>query len=421
MLERYPALEANPYAILVRFKSDATDNQVEELLNQTGSRIVDFYPTVNWYLIETPRGNTSTQKIFDRSYIVESVAIDSVIRVNSVNTNDTLINDVWGLDSNHGVDASVAWPISQNASEVIVAVIDSGIDPNHPDLLDAIWINPGEIADNGIDDDNNGFIDDTYGWDFTGEYDNTPQDEHGHGTHVAGTIAATRNNAEGIAGVANNVKIMTLRFLDKQGNGITSWAINALEYAVANGAAISNNSWGGGPYETPLYNAIAQAGNTGHLFVAASGNSGNNSDSFPMYPAAYNLPNILSVAAINSTGGLAGFSNYGINTVDIAAPGVNILSTMSGESENCPNPGIPCYVSWQGTSMAAPHAAGIAALMLGVNNGLTPEEIIQIMQETIRPTSELNGKVRFGGELDGGGAVSVAASSGSINFIGSVR
>ncbi|MGB1651761.1 MAG: S8 family peptidase, partial [Acidimicrobiales bacterium] len=418
MLERYPALEANPYAILVRFKSDATDNQVEELLNQTGSRIVDFYPTVNWYLIETPRGNTSTQKIFGRSYIVESVAIDSVIRVNSVNTNDPLINDVWGLDSNHGIDASVAWPISQNASEVIVAVIDSGIDPNHPDLLDAIWINPGEIADNGIDDDNNGFIDDTYGWDFTGEYDNTPQDEHGHGTHVAGTIAATRNNAEGIAGVANNVKIMTLRFLDKQGNGITSWAINALEYAVANGAAISNNSWGGGPYETPLYNAIAQAGNTGHLFVAAAGNSGNNSDSYPMYPAAYNLPNILSVAAINSTGGLAGFSNYGINTVDIAAPGVNILSTMSGESENCPNPPIPCYVSWQGTSMAAPHAAGVAALMLGVNNGLTPEEIIQIMQETIRPTSELNGKVRFGGELDGGGAISVAASSGSINFIG---
>ena len=418
MLERYPTLEANPYAILVRFSENASDDQVEDLLAQTGSKIVDFYPTVNWYLIETPRGNTNTQKIFGESYIVESVAIDSVIRSNSINTNDPLINDVWGLDSNHGVDASVAWPISQNASEVVVAVIDSGIDPNHPDLLDAIWINTGEIADNGIDDDNNGFIDDTYGWDFTGEYDNTPQDEHGHGTHVAGTIAATRNNAEGIAGVANNVKIMTLRFLDKQGNGITSWAINALEYAIANGAAISNNSWGGGPYETPLYNAIAQAGNVGHLFVAAAGNSGNNSDSFPMYPAAYNLPNILSVAAINSTGGLAGFSNYGINTVDIAAPGVSILSTMSGESENCPNPGTPCYVSWQGTSMAAPHAAGIAAIMLGVNNGLSPEEIIQIMQETVRPTSELNGKVRFEGELDGGAAVSVAASSGSINFIG---
>ena len=250
---------------------------------------------------------------------MEEVSIDSVIRADSVNTNDPLIGDVWGLDGNHGVDASVAWPLSAGAAEVIVAVIDSGIDPNHPDLIDAIWVNSDEVPDNGIDDDNNGFVDDTYGWDFTGEYDNTPQDEHGHGTHVAGTIAATRNNNEGIAGVADNVKIMGLRFLDKQGNGITSWAINAIEYAVANGAAISNNSWGGGPYETPLYNAIAESGNAGHLFVAAAGNSGNNSDLFPMYPAAYNLPNILSIAAINSSG-LAGFSNYGNSTVDIAAP-----------------------------------------------------------------------------------------------------
>jgi len=418
MLERYPTLNANPFGLLVRFSDNASDSQVGELLTQTGSKIVDFYPTVNWYLVETPRGHINAQRAFGESPIVESVEFDSVIRVNSVNTNDPLINDVWGLNSNHGVDAAVAWPVSVNASEVIVAVIDSGIDPDHPDLLDAIWINTGEIADNGIDDDNNGFIDDIYGWDFTGEYDNTPQDEHGHGTHVAGTIAATRNNAEGIAGVANNVKIMTLRFLDKQGNGITSWAINALEYAVANGAAISNNSWGGGSYETPLYNAIAQAGNVGHLFVAAAGNSGSNTDSFPMYPAAYNLPNILSIAAINSSGGLAGFSNYGINTVDIAAPGVNILSTMSGDSENCPNAVTPCYVSWQGTSMAAPHATGIAAMMLGVNNGLSPEDIIQIIQDTARPTSVLNGKVRFGGELDGGAAVSEAASSGSINFIG---
>ena len=418
MLERYPTLNANPYALLVKFDDLATPEEVDDLLSQTNSIIVDFYPTVNWYLVETPSGNLNTQKTFEKSSIVEEVSIDSVIRADSVNTNDPLIGDVWGLDGNHGVDASVAWPLSAGAAEVIVAVIDSGIDPNHPDLIDAIWVNSDEVPDNGIDDDNNGFVDDTYGWDFTGEYDNTPQDEHGHGTHVAGTIAATRNNNEGIAGVADNVKIMGLRFLDKQGNGITSWAINAIEYAVANGAAISNNSWGGGPYETPLYNAIAESGNAGHLFVAAAGNSGNNSDLFPMYPAAYNLPNILSIAAINSSGSLAGFSNYGNSTVDIAAPGVNILSTMSGESENCPVLGTPCYVSWQGTSMAAPHATGIAALMLGINTGLSPEDIIQIMGDTARPSTALNGKVRFNGELDGGAALSEAASSGSINFIG---
>ena len=417
MLERYPELNANPYAILVEFQPDADDKDVQELLADTNSQIVDFYPTVNWYLIETLSGNRNTKNSFESSSLVKHVAYDSTLRLTSLNTNDPLINDLWGLDGNHGIDAEVAWPLSSNATEVIVAVIDSGIDPLHPDLSGVLWNNDDEIPNNGIDDDANGYIDDTYGWDFTGEYDNIPQDGHGHGTHVAGTIAATRNNNEGIAGVANNVKIMGLRFLDKSGNGITSWAINALEYAVANGAVISNNSWGGGPYETPLYNAIAAAGNAGHLFVAAAGNSGNNSDTFPMYPAAYNLPNILSVAAIASNGNLAGFSNYGINSVDIAAPGVDILSTMSSESDACvSNP--PCYTSWDGTSMAAPHVTGVAALMLGVNNGLTPSEIIQIIEQTTRSTATLSNKIKFGGELDGGAAVATASQSGSITFVG---
>ena len=416
MLERYPALNSNPYAILVEFQPDAEVNEVQRLLTSTNSQIVDFYPTVNWYLIETLSGNTNAKTAFGESSIVKQVTYDSTLRLTSLDTNDPLINDLWGLDGNHGIDAEVAWPLSTNASEVVVAVIDSGIDPLHPDLDGVLWNNADEIPGNGIDDDANGYIDDTYGWDFTGEFDNTPQDGHGHGTHVAGTIAATRNNNEGVAGVANNVKIMGLRFLDKSGNGITSWAINALEYAVANGAVISNNSWGGGPYEAPLYNAISAAGSAGHLFVAAAGNSGNNSDTFPMYPAAYNLPNILSVAAISSNGNLAGFSNYGINSVDIAAPGVDILSTMSSESDACTtNP--PCYTSWNGTSMAAPHATGVAALMLGVNNSLTPTEIIEIIEETTRNTSNLLDKVKFGGELDGGAAVSRASQSGSITFI----
>ena len=416
MLERYPTLNANPFAVLVRFSDNASESQVGELLTQTGSKIVDFYPTVNWYLVETPRGHINAKRAFGESPIVESVEFDSVVRLQSVNTNDPLIGDIWGLDGNHGIDAEVAWPLSTNASEVIVAVIDTGIDPSHPDLSGAIWTNDDEIADNGIDDDNNGYVDDIYGWDFIDD-DNVPGDDHGHGTHVAGTIAATRNNNEGIAGVADNVKIMTLRFIGKDSGGLSHDAISAIEYAVQNGAIISNNSWGGGGNNALLYNAIAAAGNAGHLFVAASGNSGDNADNWPMYPAAYNLPNILSVAAINSSGSLAGFSNYGINSVDVAAPGVDILSTMSSESDLCTST-PPCYHNWEGTSMAAPHAAGVAALMLGVNNGLSPEDIIQIIQDTTRPTSDLTGKVRFGGELDGGAAVSEAVSSGSINFIG---
>ena len=206
MLERYPELNANPYAILVEFQPDADDKDVQELLADTNSQIVDFYPTVNWYLIETLSGNRNTKNSFESSSLVKHAAYDSTLRLTSLNTNDPLINDLWGLDGNHGIDAEVAWPLSSNASEVIVAVIDSGIDPLHPDLSGVLWNNDDEIPNNGIDDDANGYIDDTYGWDFTGEYDNIPQDGHGHGTHVAGTIAATRNNNEGIAGVANNVK-----------------------------------------------------------------------------------------------------------------------------------------------------------------------------------------------------------------------
>ena len=416
MLGKYPSLNANPYAVLVNFADDASQFEIEILLDTIGADIVEYYPTSKWYLVETVRGATNAERELGQSHLVDAVTLDHTIRANTVNTNDPLIGSVWGLDSNHGVDAEVAWAVSSDADEIVVAVIDSGVDIGHADLASVIWSNDDEIADNGIDDDGNGYIDDTYGWDFTGEYDNTPQDEHGHGTHVAGTIAAVRDNNEGIAGVADNVKIMALRFLDKNGSGVTSWAISALEYAVANGAQISNNSWGGGGYESALYNAIASAGNSGHLFVAAAGNSGLNADTNPMYPAAYDLPNILSIAAINSSGSLAGFSNYGSNRVDIAAPGVDILSTMSADSSACSST-PPCYTSWNGTSMAAPHAAGVAALMLGVNSTLTPEEMIQTMIDTVRPTAALNGKVLSNGELDGGAAVSAAASSGGIEFV----
>jgi len=416
MLGKYPSLDTNPYAVLVNFADDASQLEIEVLLNIIGADIVDYYPTSDWYLVETVRGATNAERELRQSPLVDAVTLDHTLRANTVDTNDPLIGSVWGLDSNHGIDAEVAWAFSSGADEIVVAVIDSGVDIGHADLASVIWSNDDEIADNGIDDDGNGYVDDTYGWDFTSEYDNIPQDEHGHGTHVAGTIAAVRNNNEGIAGVADNVKIMALRFLDKSGNGATSWALSALEYAVANGAQISNNSWGGGGYESALYNAIASAGNSGHLFVAAAGNSGLNADTNPAYPAAYDLPNILSIAAINSSGSLAGFSNYGANRVDIAAPGVSILSTMSADSSACSST-PPCYISWNGTSMAAPHATGVAALMLGVNSTLTPEEMIQTMIDTVRPTASLNGKVSSNGELDGGAAVSAAASYGGIEFV----
>ncbi len=415
MINKYPSLKQNPYAVLAKFTHNAPENDVQNLLNEINGSIVEHYPTSNWYLIETPMGALNAHDYLGASSMITEVAFDKTISLTTANTNDPLIGEVWGLNNIHGVDAETAWSVSSGADEVVVAVIDSGVDINHPDLSSIIWTNDNEIANNGIDDDSNGFIDDVNGWDFTSEYDNTPQDEHGHGTHVSGTISAIRNNSEGIAGVADNVKIMPLRFLDKDGFGVTSWAISALEYAVANGAQISNNSWGGGGYEPALYSAIAAAQQQNHLFVAAAGNSGQNSDINPMYPAAYDLSNIISVAAINSNGGLAGFSNYGVNSVDIAAPGVSILSTMSEDSAACSS-SPPCYTSWDGTSMAAPHVAGVAALIFGLNNQLTPEDIITIILDNARSTIPLNGRVYSGGELDGGRAVVNSGSFGNITF-----
>ena len=423
MLGRYPSLTQNPYGILVKFNDDALESEVTDLLDRTNTKLVHFYPTINSYLVEATTGSLNAERDFKNSDIVDVVEVDSVSRLNSVNTNDPLVGSLWGLNDNHGIDAPVAWSYSTSASEVVVAVIDTGVETSHPDLSNMIWVNPNEIPDNGIDDDGNGYIDDTSGWDFLYQ-DNTPDDRHGHGTHVAGTIAATRNNGEGIAGVANNVKIMPIKILglNDAGEEIAAWdsrIIEAIEYAHQNGAKISNNSWGGGGQNLLMKSAIDAAGNNGHLFVAAAGNYGSNNDIYSFYPASYSSSNILSVAAIASDGNLAGFSNYGVAKVDLAAPGVSILSTMSSESNACTST-PPCYVSWGGTSMAAPHASGVAALALGINNGISPEEIIQIMGNSIRPTSVLDSKVRFGGELNGGGALILTSQftpSGSITFV----
>jgi subtilisin family serine protease len=236
--------------------------------------------------------------------------------------------EIWGWEGTPDVDinAPEAWDISQGSSDVVVAVIDTGVDINHPDLKDNIWVNPGEIPGNGLDDDGNGLIDDVYGWDFYND-DNTLFDieyEDNHGSHVAGTIAAKINNNEGVAGIAPHVKIMPLKFIGPHG-GYISDAILAIEYAKNKGVKISNNSWGGYEYGKALEDAIAKSG---MLFVAAAGNENNNTDSTPHYPSAYNLENILSVAACDNQGNRPSFSNYGAATVDIAAPGVCILSTV---------------------------------------------------------------------------------------------
>jgi glucan-binding YG repeat protein/subtilisin family serine protease len=256
--------------------------------------------------------------------------------------NDPSYSKLWGLDNTGqtvngrpGVadididysEAIQSFSMVANPQQTVVAVIDTGVDIHHPDLRDNIWSNPGEVAGNGLDDDRNGFIDDVNGWDF---YHSDPtvfdaQDLDDHGTHVAGTIAATSNNGIGITGIAPHVKIMPLKFLGPEGDGYTSDAILAIEYAASKGAKIANMSWSGSDFDQALNDTIAQ---TNMLFIAAAGNDGINVDEQPEYPASYESNNIISVAAIDNSGNLASFSNYGSQNVDIAAPGVNILSTV---------------------------------------------------------------------------------------------
>lgn len=282
----------------------------------------------------------------------------------------------WGLHSPNDIDidAPQAWALTASAAPVIVAVIDSGLDLSHPDLVGRIWVNPREIPGNGRDDDGNGYADDVHGWNFVANTNN-PADDYGHGTHVAAIVGAGHDNALGVAGVAPNAVIMPLKFLDSRGNGDLSNAARAIRYAVDNGARIINASWTGGGYNAQLDEAIAYAASRGVIFVAAAGNNRRNIDVTPSYPAAYRHPNVVVVGAADAGGNRARFSNYGSRSVHVLAPGDAILSAWVGAG----------YRVMSGTSMAAPFVSGVLALGIGMFPHLSPAELIQRLVATARP------------------------------------
>ncbi|MCD4726690.1 MAG: S8 family serine peptidase, partial [Pirellulales bacterium] len=305
---------------------------------------------------------------------------------------DPYYNQLWGMDS---IDAPEARSITTGSSSVVVAVIDTGVDYTHVDLAANIWTNPGEIAGNGIDDDGNGFVDDVYGYDFVNN-DGDPMDDNSHGTHVSGTIAAAANNGVGVAGVNWSSSIIALKFLDGDGSGYLSDSVRAINYATIMrpqydvNVCVTSNSWGGGGYSTSMYNAIHASNNANILFVAAAGNSGSDNDSSPQYPANYSCSNVVSVAAIESSGELASFSCYGATTVDLAAPGASIYSTVPGNS----------YASYSGTSMATPHVAGVAALAFALAPDASVAEVRDAILGGTEPSAALSGKMVTGGALN---------------------
>jgi subtilisin family serine protease/subtilisin-like proprotein convertase family protein len=324
--------------------------------------------------------------------------------------NDARFSELYGLNNtgqtggtpDADIDAPEAWSRTVGSSKVVIGVIDTGVDYRHEDLAANMWVNPREIPDNGIDDDGNGVIDDVHGFDATtGSGD--PFDDNHHGTHTAGTIGAVGNNGIGVVGVNWHTQIMALKFLNYDGWGTTADAIRAIDYAVAQKRAgvnlrVLSSSWGGDGFSQALLDAILSAGEADILFVAAAGNSAGDTDAFPYYPSAYEAPNLVSVAATDQADRLASFSNFGATTVDLGAPGTNILSTVPNND----------YQFLDGTSMATPHVAGVAALALSINDTLTVDELKQLLLTSGDPIPALNGITFSGRRLDAASAVAQA-------------
>lgn len=342
--------------------------------------------------------NDPDVELVEPNYIYHRVNVDqgSLGEVSGFNTaqsaqamaDSTGLSDFWQSSSHYS---------GASSSRPIVAVIDSGVDINHPVFVNtnSIWVNPGEVASNGVDDDGNGFVDDIHGWNFVSNNNNVYDDDR-HGTHVAGIILnvdqdiCNESTGDPNTGLVDaRIQIMALKFLDANGSGTTSDAIEAIYYAVNNGAVVLNNSWGGTSRSEALHSAIAYSYEAGVAFVAAAGNNGSNNDSSPLYPASYEVPNIISVAATNSLDNLASFSNYGLLSVDLGSPGASIYSSV---------PGTRCSVM-SGTSMAAPMVSGTAIQMEVENSVLRGYQIKNILFAEVQKVTNLSQKIYTEGRI----------------------
>jgi hypothetical protein len=313
-------------------------------------------------------------------------------------TNDPDLSKLWGLHNtgqtggkdDADVDAPEAWRIHTGRTQAqgahITAVIDTGIDYNHPDLKANMWVNPGEVPGDGVDNDGNGVVDDVHGYNAFAD-NGDPLDGQGHGTHCAGTIAAAGNDGQGVVGVNQHANLMAVKIFNDEGSTDAAAIIRGVQYATRMGARITSNSWGG-----PVPNAgIRQAfADSSALHLVAAGNSGTNNDWFPSFPANYNLDNIVAVAATDHHDGLAEFSQFGARNVDLGAPGVDILSTVPGGK----------YDVYSGTSMATPHVAGAATLIASHYPEISNEELRRRLLEGADKVDSLAGKTVTGGRLN---------------------
>src|SRR6266404_507659 len=408
----------NKAEILVRFRAGVTQNTIETIARRLNDQVEDQIESVTGLeVIEDEDGKDAASLVGQYQGLpeVEYAEVSSEIKLDHedsgrkhVHADDEMFSRQWGLFNNGqsggtaGADISAmrAWAVTKGSDQVVVAVLDSGVDYSHPDLANNIWSRPPIIMAYRDDDlTPEGPVDDVHGFNVV-EDNGDPMDDNGHGTHCAGIIGAEGGNGIGIAGVNWNVKIMPLKFMDAEGTGTTKDAIEAINYVIDRKRAgvnvrVISASWGSTAKSRALEDVIREAYEEGILFVAAAGNSSSDNDETPHYPSSYNLGNVVSVAALNRHDELASFSNYGAKSVHIAAPGEEILSTWLKNG----------YEEKKGTSMATPFVAGVAALALAQNPKMSVDDLRARLLKSVDQVPSLKGRVSSGGRINAAKAV----------------
>ena len=373
-------------SLLVRFAPGLSSAQIKADLSFVGGKIVESFsagpsivalgaglsPSIAAGLLKSDAG-------------VVYAEVDTTLHATAVTVTptDPLASQQWSLTQ---VDAPYAWGVTTGTSATIVAVVDTGVDLANPEFAGRIWTNTNTSGSDG-------YRGDLHGWNFVNNTSNV-QDNNGHGSHVTGILAAAGNNGYGIAGIDWNAVIMPLKILDSQGNGTTTAAVSAVYFAVDHGAKVINASWGGDIFSQAMLDALNYANAHGVVFVTAAGNDTSNNDVTATYPASYRTPNELVVAAVDQYGNLADFSNFGATTVDVAAPGVNIISTVP---HSISSTGFAVY---SGTSMATPVVAGAVALLAGLNSNLSAAQLVAQIRATVKPVASLVGQMISPGIVD---------------------
>jgi subtilisin family serine protease len=342
------------------------------------------------------------QEILSNDSRVAFIEPDYVVHTTDM-PNDPLFRKQWSLynpdNTRADIKAPEAWRLHTGSRKIIIAILDTGLNYKHPDLIDNLWVNTREIPGNNADDDHNGFVDDVYGWDFA-YHTNDPMDRYFHGTHVAGIIGAVTNNDMGMAGIMHHVSLMGVKGISDGGWGFSSDLIAGIYYAVDNGARVINASWGGGGYLEAMAEALEYAKKHNVIVVASAGNYHGNNDETPFYPASYPGDNIIAVGASTPQDSMAYFSHYGKTTVDLFAPGVDNISTALGDT----------YRYGTGTSMASPHVSGVVGLLFSISPTLRYDRAIEVVLNTVEQKPYMEHSCVSGGRLDAFGALQAVSS-----------